>query len=242
MIKTLTVRDFLVNNIADFKGLHEAEDIWVIAAGPSMNYVNNSFFENKVTIGINRVAIKFECDYLVAKDGRGFGLISKHISPKTKLVLSKHESGNLHQNLNSYNGEFWTFEHPSKPGEKPNLSCISKNSDKIVVSYSTITSGIHLAAYMGAKNIIICGHDCGTIDSQSTIDGYYTEIRQHQGNEASYVKWLSEIENHTAMVSQKIKEVYNCNIHSLNPFINFNLEGHTFVPSNTTRILQRKLN
>ena len=51
-IRTLTVRGSLMNNVIDFKAIHEGEDIWIIAAGPSMNYVDNSFFENKVTIGI----------------------------------------------------------------------------------------------------------------------------------------------------------------------------------------------
>ena len=65
--------------------------------------------------------MKFECNYLVAKDGRGFNSKEKH-KQQIKIVLSKHESGNLHQNLNSYDGEFWIFEHPPKPEEKPRLN------------------------------------------------------------------------------------------------------------------------
>lgn len=230
-----------MNTIKEFKNLHNEEDIWIIAAGPSMNYIDPSFFANKVTIGINRVCMKFDCNYLVAKDGRGFNLIKKNINNKTKIVLSKHESGNLNQNLNSYDGEFWTFEHPPKPGEKPDLTAITPESDKIVVSYSTITSGIHLAAYMGAKNIIICGHDCGTIDGESTIKYYYKDIKPHHGSDEAYVNWLSKIENHTTAVCHKITKEFNCNIHSLNPFINLNLEGHNYNPSNKGKILQRKL-
>ena len=36
------------------------------------------------------------------------------------------------------------------------------------------------------------------------------------------------IESNTLEVKKKIKEVYNCNIYSLNPFINFGLEGHKY--------------
>jgi hypothetical protein len=230
-----------MKSVVDFKGIHKGLDIWVIAAGPSMNYVDSSFFENKITIGINRVSMKFNCDYLVAKDGRGFELISETIQEKTKLILSKHESGNLHQDRNSIDGDFWIFDHPSKPQEQPELSCLTPDSDKIVVSYSTITSGIHLAAYMGAKNIIICGHDCGTIDGQSTLKDYYKTIRQHHGSDEAYVRWLSQIENHTASVCHVITRNFGCNIHSLNPFINLNLEGHRYVASNKGKILQRKL-
>ena len=230
-----------MNNVTDFKGIYAGEDVWIIAAGASMNYVSDSFFHNKITIGINRVAMKFDCNYLVAKDGRGFEIISELINSETKVILSKHESGNLHQKINSFSGEYWLFDHPSKPREEPDLSCISRDSDRIVVSYSTITSGIHLAAYMGAKNIIICGHDCGTIDGESTIRNYYSKIKPHHGSDSAYVKWLSQIENHTTIVCHKLKQIYGCNIHSLNPFINFNLEGHNYDPSNKGKKIQRNL-
>lgn len=228
--------------IKELKDLYRGQDVWVIAAGSSMNYVDPSFFENKITVGVNRVCKHFKCDYIVAKDGRGFEEIVSNKDNDTKLILSKHESGNLHQRENNINGEFYCFEHPAKPREAPDLSCISKGGDKIVVSYSTITSAIHIAAFMGAKNIMICGHDCGTVDGNSTIRGYYGEIKPHQGTDAAYVAWLSKIENHTTLVVNTLTKEYGCNVHSLNPFINFNLEGHTYKPSNTGTILQRNLN
>jgi len=227
----------------EFKNIHKNEDIWILAAGPSMNYIDPSFYENKITIGVNRICKFFNCDYVVSKDGRGFSEILSSSDTETKLVLSKHESGNPHQNLNTCDRDHHIFEHPAKPGERPDISCITTKGDKIVVSYSTITSAVHLAAYMGAKNIVICGHDCGTIDRESTIDNYYNEkIKPHQGNEENYVKWLSQIENHTALVANELNKVFGCNIHSLNPFLNFHLEGHKYVASNTGQILQRNLN
>ena len=227
--------------IDELKNIHNDKDIWVIAAGASMNYINPSFFENKITVGVNRVCKNFKCDYVVAKDGRGFKKILSSLSQNSKLVLSKHESGNLHQTINRVEFEHFIFEHPAKPNEDPILECIKKESSQIVVSYSTITSAIHFAAFLGAKNIIICGHDCGTIDGNSTIKDYYSEIRPHQGTDAGYVNWLSKIENHTVAVSSRIQSEYGCNIHSLNPFINFSLEGHIYEPSNKGIKFQRKL-
>jgi len=232
-----------MKEIKELKNTHQGDDVWIIAAGPSLNYINNSFFENKTTIGVNRVCNYFNCEYVIAKDGRGFKNIEDSLTgANTKIVLSEHESGNLWQQKNTLNMPHYIFKHPAKPGEAPDLDCIHKQNDKIVVSYSTITSAIHLAAYMGAKNIMICGHDCGTIDDAGTIEGYYSEIKPHQGTEAGYLKWLSEIENHTAAVCQTLTDVYGVNIHSINPFINFNLEGHRYKPSRTTgQIFQRRL-
>jgi len=227
------------SEITKLKDIHKDKDIWVLAAGASMSYVNPTFFENKITVGVNRICKNFKCDYVVAKDGRGFKEILSAIDYNTELILSKHESGNLHQNLNSVEYDHYIFEHPAKPGEAPNLNCISKDSDKIVVSYSTITSAIHIAAYMGAKNIIICGHDCGTIDGEAVVEGYYQDIKPHQGSMFAYTQWLSKIESHTVAVSNQIEKVYECNICSLNPFINFNLEGHTYNPSNKGVKFQR---
>lgn len=227
--------------IDELREIHKDQDIWIIAAGASMNYVDPTFFDNKITVGVNRVCKNFKCDFVVAKDGCGFKEILETVTHDTKLVLSKHESGNLHQNLNHVDFEHWIFEHPAKPGEQPQLESIKKDGFEIVVSYSTITSAIHFAAFLGAKNIMICGHDCGTLDGESTILGYYDKIRPHQGTEAGYVNWLSNIESHTVAVCDTLQKEYGCNIHSLNPFINLNLEGHAYNPSNKGTKFQRKL-
>ena len=67
----------------------------------------------------------------------------------------------------------------------------------IVVSHSTITSGIHLAAYMGAKNIILVGHDGGSINGEANFKGYHTSETMEQQNTEEYKKWLTNITQHT---------------------------------------------
>ena len=222
------------------KNAHLGQDIWVIAAGASMNFVNPSFFEGKITVGVNRVCRSFDCRYVITKDSRGLNEILESITSETKLVLSKHESGNHHQELNSAPIPHYVFDHPAKPMEEPATEEIQKDSDRLVVSFSTITSAIHLAAYMGAKNILLCGHDCGSLDGETNLQGYNTKVGHMQGSQRGYLQWLSQIENHTAKVCFKIESEYGCNIHSLNPFINFNLEGHQFIPSNRGTLLRRR--
>jgi hypothetical protein len=101
----------------------------------------------------------------------------------------------------------------------------------LVVSYSTITTAIHLAAYMGAKTIILVGHDCGTLDGNMNCKNYHTP--QTLGivwkNPGQYANWVSQkIEGQTIQLKHMLKEKYGCSIYSLNPFINFNLEGHVY--------------
>ena len=218
-----------MKEITELKNKHSGEDIWLIASGPSMNFVDNSFFENKITVGINRVNNFFKCDYVVAKDSRGFGLID---SSNTIQIVPEHNCGDpLQQKNNISEGYFFTHSektHRIAVAYRPSLDEINRESDKIVVSYSTITSGLHICAYLGAKNIIICGHDCGALNGKSSVDGYYKDIKPVQRTDMQYRKWLKQIEGQTIAVRDKLKEQYKCNIYSLNPFINFNLEGSIY--------------
>ena len=221
----------------ELKNVHKGEDIWVIGAGASMNYIDPSFFDGKLVVGVNRVCRFFRCDYVVSKDGRGFCEIDGNLNG-AKLVLSRWESGNpksleppslevtlLGENVVGY--EHYFFTHPRKPHEQPMLDCVG--TEDIVVSFSSITSAIHLAAYMGAKNIILCGHDCGMIDGQVTIKDYYKNIKPVQGDIRHYHHWLkTQIEKHTINLKAKLKEVYGTNVLSINPFINLALEGHKY--------------
>ena len=102
--------------------------------------------------------------------------------------------------------------------------------DHLVVSYSTITSGIHLAAYMGAKNIILVGHDGGSINGEANMSGYHTEKTMTQESSEKYKEWLRDISKDTIILKKLLKNKYKCNTVSINPFINFNLEGNEFQP------------
>ena len=111
-------------------------------------------------------------------------------------------------------------------------------SNKLVVSFSTITTAIHLAAFLGAANIVLVGHDCGTLDGHTNVGGYHTPASlslawgpHHDAAKTAYTKWLGVIEQDTVRLKTLINEAYSCNVVSLNPFINFRLEGHSYVPS-----------
>ena len=49
-----------------------------------------------------------------------------------------------------------------------------------------------------------------------------------QQNIGEYKEWLTKIETQTIDLKRMLKKKYNCNIVSLNPFINFNLEGNKY--------------
>lgn len=213
------------------KNKHKGEDAYIIGSGASLDYYDKSFFNNKLTIGVNRVSKFVKCQYNVHKDERGFVEAVKYLEESPTLIISEHQFGFLRQPKNKLNIEhdYYYFTHghnPHKKGIKINPRMIG--NDKIIVSSSTITSAIHIGAYMGAKNIILVAHDCGTINGKINADGYSEIVKPLEG-ETRYDKFVkSEIENDTLVLRQWIKANYGCNVVSLNPFINFGLEGNKY--------------
>ena len=213
------------NYIDIFKDAHKDQDIYVIAAGSSMELYPEGFFDDKVTVGVNRVCNFFDCDYTVIKDFEGFNLILQNtINKNIKVIMSEHRYGTRpSKNPSIDSSSVFYFHHFDKPGQRPMVKSILKDSNKLVVSHSTITSSIHFSAYMGAKNIFICAHDCCKINNESTIENYYSKIKPHQKSDKGYVDWLKTIKYDTFNVSEKLQKEYECNIVALNPmlFVNF---------------------
>lgn len=208
--------------IGDLKDIHKGYDIYVVASGASAGYIEPSFFDNKFVIGVNQVWKRFNnLDYVVSKDANSLVLtLGAAKLMGIKSIVSKHDCGTLTLSHNS--GADYYFEHLDNEREKIDLSVVG--TDKIVVSYSTITSAIHIAAYMGAANIIIVGHDCGKLDGKLNMPGY----PESPMGAKFYSDFVGQIEPSTIQLRARIKEVYGCNLYSLNPFVNFGIEGHKY--------------
>jgi hypothetical protein len=220
----------MIKPISQLKDLHHGEDIYVIASGPSAGFIDNSFFENKITIGVNQVFKKFKCDYIVRKEKSH---LKQSIDSGATVIISEWDSGDITKGKKLKNTEgtsdldFYVYEHKENRHTRIDFSVLG--TDMLIVSYSTITTAMHAAAYLGAKNIILVGHDCGLIDEKFVFDGYYESITETPWkNWNDYKNWLSVIESQTIEVKENLQRFYNCNIYSLNPFINFNLEGHKY--------------
>lgn len=214
------------------KDKHLNEDIYIIASGASMDHIDPSFFEGKTTIGINQVYKKFKCTYLVRKE-------VKHIQPSLAtgsiVIVSEFDSGNLNSGdhkLNTNKVEhpnLYYFEHLDNLHDQVDTSVIREDSNKMVVSFSTITTAMHIAAYMGAFNIILCGHDAGVLDGKMNFEKYSDSIADTPWQSwDQYRNWLKVIEGQTLKVKQALQSIYDLNIVSINPFINFGLEGHKY--------------
>lgn len=225
-----------MKQLEDFKNTHLDEDIYIYASGKSCDFIDNSFFKNKIVIGVNQSYRRLKPTYLVRKE---FKLLEKIITNNelTDVIhfVSKGNCGlGNTKNYDIINSKFKNQNNIVIYNHNQNNRQITSlpDGDKLVVSYSTITTAIHLAAYMGAKNIIIVGHDCGLLNGESNFTGYHTKeslsVAWKTNPQKQYNDWLGKIENHTITLKKLLKDKYGCNVLSLNPFINFNLEGNNF--------------
>ena len=217
------------------KDRHKGEDVYVVAAGASADHIDPKFFEGKTTIGVNRVFSRFDCTYAVFKEFGGVEYERELLETGAKPITSKWDAGgirqgNMRQNTMVFKRpEYYFYDHLENGRDVVDLSVVAPGSEKIVVSHSTITSAMHLAAYMGAKNIILVGHDCGLIDGKATFDGYYKDMSVSPWKSVDeYAAWLDKIEAQSTAVKSKIGETFGAPVHSLNPFINYNLEGRRY--------------
>ena len=163
-------------DLKTFKDIHKNEDIYILASGKSVDFISNDFFDNKIVIGINQAYKKVKCKYLLRKEYKMLENVIK-LNPESIHFVSKGNCGgnnniNLNYVIKNKLKNVVVYRHNPNNHNVPNLL---PKPNQLVVSYSTITTGIHLAAYMGAKNIILVGHDCGTIDDECNFNGYHTK-------------------------------------------------------------------
>lgn len=214
---------------------HKGEDVYIIAAGASAEYIDPKFFEGRTVIGVNRVFVRFPCTYTIAKEFAGADYERELFAAGPIPITAKWDSGNIRQgkmrrNLMSYKRpEYYFYDHLENTREVVDISVVEPSSDRLVVSYSTITSAMHLAAYMGAANIVLVGHDCGTLDGKVAFEGYYKDMTVSPWTDRQeYVDWLAKIEAQTVLVRDKLINEFGCRVVSINPFVNFGLEGHRY--------------
>jgi hypothetical protein len=193
----------------------QGETVYVLGSGSSLNFIDPSFFDDKHCVAINFV-------------GRDFGL--KNFVTFTHYVNDAVQVASLFPDflvvlLRWKDGERSTSEisniiNIDNISEPPNDSFnpYDFDGDGLVFGSSSIHGGMHLAAVMGAKNIVLVGADCGTIDGNNRFDGY------PEGD----TPWAL-YDNHLRIMKEWLQVNFNCSVYSLNPFVNFNLEGHKFV-------------
>lgn len=209
------------------------QDIWIIAGGASMNYVDPSFFDNKITMGVNETFTKYKhCTFYLRKDGNGWqgrNVLThiQEVSPESKLIVSNHYGCAVEWPINEWDVDFdyWYFEHPASHGEMSE-HILENMEGQFANGIGICAIALHLCAFMGFKNIILAGNDNAFLEEKDYFDEYadsYDCPACHTGT----IRWAREQVEFAA----KYFRGTGINVHGLNPFINLPFEGHPYAES-----------
>lgn len=201
--------------------------IYVLGSGPTLDYVNPRFFEGETVIAVNEVGVRLN---LYANKKINLHTFS-HYHPETFVLAEDYPKHTFHLPMGDrgFSGE---------PSERPrNVKFYTHYSTHfdwnpevkwpdggIMVGSTSVHGAIHLACKMGAKNIILVGVDCGFLDGKSNHGSYVSgDLRNSDTS-----NWLARWENHLRQVKKVLSEEYGVTVYSLNPFLNLNLEDHSW--------------
>lgn len=213
----------------DHRGRCLDEDVYVLGSGPSLNHVPARFFDGKAVVSTNHgcTFAGITPTYLVTKyhrHAREYGLTH----PGIPVVVTRHDTGN-HRNpvIGDFDGIVVDHNHNVDGDWTPEMWPTDPHA--LVATWSTITTAMHWAAYLGAANIIMVGHDCGRIDDVGRIPGYRDASRgpvDPPGDADSFM-WQA-FDAQSRMVKAELIARYGVTVTSLNPFLNVNMEGHAW--------------
>ena len=215
-------------SITELKDLYAGQDLYVIGSGVSMDYHSPDFFRGRIAIGCNSVYKHWPVKYTVAKELSTDQLIESSKAGAIP-VFSRHSFGNCNYKVVERDVEelHYVFDHKSNMHTQVDWSVVGTD-DMLVVSYSTITSAIHLAAHMGAANIMLCGCEAGLLNGGINYAGY-DDAQDADGERlAYYAKFLRDCRPQTVTLRDHLFAKYGCRVFTLSPFVNFAHEGHEF--------------
>ena len=208
---------------------HKGKDVYVLGSGGSLNFIDPKFFYKKITVCVNEVGEIYlpTTKYVVTKYHPEAIKFAQQM-PNVNVVVSRGSLGGPHYAALPVLNNLYTFDHnTNRDAATSVVSDWPLEDGSLYVSWSSITSAMHFGAYLGAKNIIMVAHDCGELDDKSWVDGYvYDTWDKTKVEEAKERNKQFEIQS--IAVKSKLKQLYGCNVYSLNPFINYNLEGVKF--------------
>lgn len=199
-------------------GEYHRETVFVLGSGPSLNFIDPRFFDNKIVISTNYSAstIGVEPEIMFSH----YHHIAHELSDRSGIVVTLGRDTVTQKAWDKPKPDNLVLvEQPSyePPGSSWNPLTTHKPTT-IAYGSSSLHGAMHLAGYAGARSIILVGADCGTIDDRHRVNNY--PVDGHK---------LWELYNrHHLLMKQYLQQKYGCSVYSLNPFINLNLEGHKF--------------
>lgn len=213
--------------LRDLKDCRKGETAWVLGSGGTLNHLDPAFFDGKLVVSTNLGPVRFGVKHPQFLFSHYHGQAREALD-HAGIVVTLAKDTLTHQP--------WEGDVPHRLVLIPQDTYVGPSDmwdphtthrprpDSLAYGSSSLHGAMHLAAHIGAAHIVMVGADCGILDGQSNLDGYRGfEDDGHRD------RILSLYERDHRRMKRYLTDTYGVTVYSLNPFINLNLEGHTFV-------------
>jgi hypothetical protein len=216
-------------NLDELHDRHRDADIYVLASGPTSGHIDRDFYRGKIVVAVNRAAERndlYRTDAIVYThthyhEEDAYPLAEEH--PDHLFITPEGEQG--HAGTPERHDLPNVIHYPHRPTSYDfNVYAAWPPPGGLLVGSTSTHGAMHLACHLGARTVILIGADCGTIDGHTNEPGY-TSGNLNTPNPGP---WLARWDEHLRAVAAKLRHHYGVAIHSLNPWVNLNLEGHTW--------------
>lgn len=207
-------------DLTELANRHYGQTVWVVASDSSLGYFPDGFFDQRAVITINQPHVPSQ--YCVTKNDAGDewvqSLIDQH--PRTLFVASEYRYGNLNHQRSVLNGATVFSHRQNRVSLFDPRTDIPDQDGMLLVSYSTVGSALHLAAYMGARTCMVVGASGGAFGGQ-----LYHEAEYHPGHLTHLV---SDTSKQTQGICDELQRRYGTYFVTVLPWANMRLGGVTF--------------
>jgi hypothetical protein len=205
-----------VTDFWDYKNKYSGETAWVLGSGKTLDFVPNGFFSDKLVVATNltfrdRVGEGFACSNYWMSEG---DLVLPTVMPEGVQVPSDVKMVKSDSPLAIYVptiGQKYSGFNPETDWPEDGT---------FVVGPSSLHLSLHWAVWLGVKHVVLVGADCGFIDEENNFGNYYDPHSATIAH-AHHQLWESVLVG----MANKMRGL-GVSVHSLNPWVTFNLEGH----------------
>ncbi len=164
-----------MNKIRDFKNVHEGKRLFILASGPSLATVDLAPLRRRIVMGLNRSAFVYpETHYHCTMDQRLFDECPDVLSKTRFLFTLEGRPWGIPLRLLGSEGFSWDLE------------------EGIYSGYTVSYYALHLAVYMGFKEIFYVGLDLRHEGFKTHFFGNDFHSRNHEQTEFPHMcKMLS---------------------------------------------------
>jgi hypothetical protein len=214
--------------IDGFKGRFKGQTVYVFGSGASLDLFDRSFFDDKICVATNRTGIRYGLkNYYICSHNHLAHEYSRLHHVTAPIICPDRDCDRLHSDPLPDESNVFRFRASRQWRAAFNVEKHWPANDTLLVGSAGVHTSMHFAQWAGASTIILVGADNGVLDDKTNFDEYmkppYMKPENARGTDRSWVAW----EKHTRDVANKIRSL-GCQVYSLSPFINWNLEGHKY--------------